>query len=154
MSLRAHKVNQAPLLTKPDLQLVTSGPEEAQQTPKEAALAIAGTFRAKRVKFEDRDAAFAHLRRESVAAVLVGCGVKTSAEVMTDDFKSDYRAAEMASEDLRGDRLIDLADKYEEHPFDLTMGALQRELSKSQFAAQAITMRRAGMILLEQSQAE
>lgn len=140
----------------PRLQLVPV-PESTlneDYAPKEHAVLLADFFKRARIRAEDREAEHARMRREVVGYVLTQSGVTTEEVTASEAFAKSVREAENAQIDLRSDRLGDLADRYEDHPFSETMDHLRKEFGKGQFANQVITMRRAGLLMLEKFDAE
>lgn len=122
--------------------------------PAEAGIALAAIFRKTRVPLKERDAERARLRRDSVGKILESAGVITPEFINSPKYVEQYRDAEEEAQTLLGQRLSDLADKYDEHPFTETIDVLQKELRTTQYGADVILMRRTGLLLLEHSDAQ
>lgn len=140
----------------PHLRLVPKpeGSLDPNYQPREHAVLIADFFKRSRIKAEDREFEYARMRRETVGYILTQAGVITEEVSQSKTFTDAVREAEGTKFNHRSNRLSDLADTYEDHPFSATINHLGKELGKSQHADHIIPMRRAGWLILEQIDSE
>lgn len=105
-------------------------------------------------KSSERAGQLQRVRRESIGRILAHTGVVEPEAVTSDEFTNRVTQADKAGQELRGQELTALADKFDEHPFTEIVDDLQRQLRATQYGAEVILMRRAGLVLLSEYSTE